>query len=340
MLNCKVRYSGAALIKIDTSFLNREMEKDDIAGDKFEEDTDKFENITQRYKANGKSFHPLLSIYTDLKSTKFKRIYKWNLILFVFFFMVPFSALFMIRQFYYIPGFTKSFPLEVAFHATRAICVFSVLYVTIVELAKFLYFYRSIRDYLIKKTNIIEVILIIIAANTIGFFWLGKAEIYKALIGILGALSMLSLLCKIKFSSFPVQSMVYKRIATSFFWCLMCAVAFEFIMKLVVHKGQTFFNHSHNTNDSLVDFGDDDPFSDDDEEINPADMEESVLDLIEQQAMIVFEAIFYCVFAFTVVVKDLITFVGPEARDIVISQNASNYIEISKDFAGAFIRFR
>lgn len=305
------------------------------------------EDIIKTNEWRQSTCHPVLTLFVDLKTLKFRKVYFWNLLMFLSVFMAPFAALYVIRLEYYIPGFTQSVLLESTYVALKCLCIISVLYLATVELAKFKYFYPTTKDYWRQRTNLIEVAVIIVGTFTVLFFWLGTASTYKPLMISLGALSLLSLMCKMYSSSRPLHLMVIRRIATAFTGYMIFGIIIVFLVKFVYQK--IYFSTWFNRFDNLTNYHGHSPFDDithndssteeddsDYEAFDPNETEEeSFLELMKSEAGIVFQAIFYCVFAFSIVVKNLIAFTGPTQQDNNARQNALNYFEVTKIFETA-----
>lgn len=314
-----------------------------------DKDMEVFEKFMKREEWGGSSCHPVLTLTIELKTLMFKKVYNWNLLLFIILFMVPFFTLYVVRYFY-TPGYTASLPLETAYNATRCVCVFSVIYLATISIVKLVFFYESPssdnekgNEFWRQKDNLIEVILVLLASPTIFCFWFGTADTYKPLIVILGVISFISLICKIHSSVFPIQAMIVKRLAYSFMGYLIIPVIFIFVLKRSKTMMESLFHHEVGINlDHYNDTSSDDHDMETDEEhfTNMDDTEESFLDMMMEESLFVFEILICCIIAFLLVSKDLIKFTGPEKQDNVARMNAQNYIDISKKFNVASRNFK
>lgn len=122
--------------------------------------------------------HPVLSTFINLKSRKFRKIFNMNFFIFIFLFMVPFFLLVTLIPFnkfysdifkdygvltmvkkkkvYKILGLTLAQFLSLPYRA----CVFATIYLTARESFQLFAVSDSIGEYLRKKSNQFEIIII------------------------------------------------------------------------------------------------------------------------------------------------------------------------------------
>lgn len=140
------------------------------------------ENILNNERLKLSITHPVLSTFINLKSRKFRKIFNMNFFIFLFFFMIPFFILVTLIPFnkFYVDLFKNHGDLTVTaankkiykiFGLTLAqvlslpyrICLAATVYLTLRESFQMFVVSDRIKDYLRKKSNQFEIIIIVLS---------------------------------------------------------------------------------------------------------------------------------------------------------------------------------
>lgn len=160
------------------------------------------ENILNNERLKTSITHPVLSTFISLKSRKFRTIFNLNFFIFIFFFMVPFFLLVTLIPFnkfyndifkeygeltmikkkkvYKILGLTLAQFLTLPYRA----CVCATIYLTCRESFQLFFVSDSLKDYLKKKSNQFEIIIIGLSWTLLwayNFLKYGQIKTYMAI---------------------------------------------------------------------------------------------------------------------------------------------------------------
>lgn len=141
------------------------------------------ENILNNERLKLSITHPVLSTFINLKSRKFRKIFNMNFFIFLFFYMIPFFLLVTLipfnkfyndifktygevtytavkkKKIYKILGLTLSQFLSLP----NAVCFAATIYLTLRESFQMFLISDSVKDYLKKKSNQFEIVIILLS---------------------------------------------------------------------------------------------------------------------------------------------------------------------------------
>lgn len=250
-LDSQVVYRGHNLVELNSGFMLHPFTKkwqvrsENDVDEKlvFWEDTDSLRFLIENENVKNSITHPIVSTYIDLKTFKYYRIYFWNFVAFLSSLVLTFTVL-MIMHFTFN---TESDPQSLAafnqtvlngiemnqtaenlnstsnfgVHIWHFLCFLSLIFVIGREFFQFKYIEgNDWRKYFSKKTNCLEVFMLVFAAVLLFFFTFADDDFVKKKLPLPSALFVLVLaievLCLIPISSSQQYTMIIKNVAGSF----------------------------------------------------------------------------------------------------------------------------
>lgn len=246
-LDSQIVHKGHDLIQLDCNFMLHSftrkyqvMNETDVDEKLiFWDDSDSLNFVTNIANSSDLIMHPVLSTYIDLKTLKYQKIYWYNFAIFLVAFALPFSMLPILHCLFYVSN-------TVLFSVFYVWSAFGILIILAREILQFIYIDKKLRNYWRKKTNRLEVFLIVLAMVLWVLFWFKGNPQAEPFLHVISAFFVLILcieiLCLIPVSSSQTYTIIVNLVATTFFKYLAFFIAmlvpFSLCFCILFHEKQ------------------------------------------------------------------------------------------------------